>query len=71
MDRCGDQEGSAAKGYNPKRPDRKSVHPLMALVADIRMIVNYWLRPQNTGATPTSLAFWKTLWKGCKIRKSV
>lgn len=56
MDRCGSQEGSA-KGYNPKRPGRKSVHPLMAFVADIRMIANYWLRPGNTGATTNFLSF--------------
>ena len=31
MERCGDQEG-AAVGYNPKRPGRKSHHPLLAFV---------------------------------------
>jgi hypothetical protein len=56
MDRSGEQEGSA-KGYNPRRPGRKSVHPLLAFVADIRMIANYWLRPGNTGATTNFLSF--------------
>jgi hypothetical protein len=40
MNRSGCQEGSA-KGYNPRRPGRKSVHPLLAFVADIRMVANY------------------------------
>ena len=56
MNRCGCQEG-AAKGYNPRRPGRKSVHPLLAFVADIRMVANYWLRPGNTGATTNFLSF--------------
>jgi hypothetical protein len=50
------QEGSA-KGYNPRRPGRKSVHPLLAFVADIRMVANYLLRPGNMGATTNFLYF--------------
>ena len=42
----GSQEG-AAKGYNPKRPGRLSHHPLLAFVSDVRMIANYWLRPEH------------------------
>lgn len=56
MERCGEQEG-AAVGYNPKRPGRKSHHPLLAFVADLRMIANYWLRPGNTSASTNYLAF--------------
>lgn len=41
--RYGDQEGSA-KGYNPKKPGRKSHHPLLAFVADVHMVANFWLR---------------------------
>jgi hypothetical protein len=55
-DHRGCQEVSA-KGYNPCRPGRKSVHPLLAFVADIRMVANYLLRPGNTGATTNSLSF--------------
>ena len=40
MERCGEQEG-AAVGYNPKRPGRKSHHPLLAFVADLRMIATW------------------------------
>ena len=56
MTRCGEQEGSAV-GYNPKRPGRSSHHPLLAFVADERMIANYWLRPGNTSATTNFLSF--------------
>lgn len=56
MVREGVQEG-AAKGYNPKRPGRPSHHPLLAFVADVRMIANYWLRPGNTSATTNYLSF--------------
>jgi hypothetical protein len=57
MNRSGEQEG-AANDYNPRRPGRKSVHPLLAFVADIRMIANYGLRPGgNTGATTNFLSF--------------
>lgn len=54
--RCGEQEGSA-KGYNPKRPGRQSHHPLLAFVADLRMIANFWLRPGNTSASTNFLSF--------------
>ena len=54
--RCGEQEG-AAKGYNPKRPGRQSHHPLLAFVADLRMIANFWLRPGNTSASTNFLSF--------------
>lgn len=54
--RCGEQEG-AAKGYNPKRPGRQSHHPLLAFVADLRMIANFWLRPGNTAASTNFEAF--------------
>jgi hypothetical protein len=47
--RYGKQEG-AAKGDNPRKPGRLSHHPLMAFVADTRMIANCWLRPGHTGS---------------------
>ena len=56
MVREGNQEG-AARGYNPKRPGRPSHHPLLAFVSDVRMIANYWLRPDNTSASTNYLAF--------------
>jgi hypothetical protein len=41
--RYGEQEGSR-KGYNKHKPGRKSQHPLLAFVADIEMVANFWLR---------------------------
>ncbi len=46
LTRYGDQEG-ARVGYNAKKPGRKSHHPLMAFVADCRMVANLWLRSGN------------------------
>ena len=42
MTRYGIQEG-AVRGYNPAKRGRASHHPLMAFVADTRMIANCWL----------------------------
>lgn len=41
--RYGQQQG-ASKGYNPKKPGRNSHHPLMAFVADVELVANFWLR---------------------------
>ena len=43
LTRYGEQQGSA-KGYNRHKPGRKSQHPLLAFVADIEMVANFWLR---------------------------
>lgn len=47
--RSGHQQG-AAKGYNPRRPGRKSHHPLLAVLAEASFVVHAWLRSGNTGA---------------------
>ncbi|MEK7146291.1 MAG: IS1380 family transposase, partial [Patescibacteria group bacterium] len=54
--RYGNQEGAKA-GYNPQKPGRASHHPLMAFMAEMRMVVNAWLRPGNTGALSNAVAF--------------
>lgn len=54
--RYGQQQG-AKKGYNPKKPGRKSHHPIMAFVPDCRMIANFWLRPGDSYTTNNFLAF--------------
>lgn len=41
--RYGEQQG-ASVGYNTRKPGRKSHHPLMAFVADVEMVANFWLR---------------------------
>ena len=56
MTRYGTQEG-AARGYNPAKRGRTSHHPLMAFVADTRMIANCWLRPGNTSSANNVQAF--------------
>lgn len=56
MTRYGEQQG-AKVGYNPAKRGRKSHHPLMAFVAECRMVANVWLRPGNTGAANNCLSF--------------
>jgi hypothetical protein len=56
MTRYGTQEG-AVRGYNPAKRGRASHHPLMAFVADTRMIANCWLRPGNSGSANNVQAF--------------
>jgi hypothetical protein len=50
------QEG-AAQGYNPRRPGRKSHHPLLAVLAEVPLVLHGWLRSGNTGAARGVTAF--------------
>jgi hypothetical protein len=54
--RAGRQQG-AAKGYNPRRPGRKSHHPLLAVLAEVPFVLHGWLRSGNTGAARGAVAF--------------
>ena len=54
--RNGAQQG-AARGYNPNRQGRGSHHPLLAFVAEARMVANFWLRPGNTASANNLLQF--------------
>ena len=56
MTRYGTQQG-ATKGYNPKKPGRASHHPLMAFVAETKMVANFWLRPGNAYTSNNLEAF--------------
>lgn len=47
--RFGNQEGSE-KGYNPKRHGRKSHHPIIAFVAETKMIANAWMRTGDSAS---------------------
>lgn len=58
MTRYGEQEG-ACVGYNPKKRGRKSHHPLMAFIAEARMISNFWLRPGNAFTTNNCIGFFE------------
>ena len=51
LTRWGNQIEGAAKGYNAKNKGRSSHHPLMAFVADWRLVANFWLRPGNTASS--------------------
>ncbi len=54
--RNGAQEG-ATRGYNPGRRGRPSHHPLLAFVAEARMVANFWLRPGNAHSANNVLQF--------------
>ena len=56
MTRYGTQQG-AAKGYNPRKPGRRSHHPLLAFVADTQMVANFWLRPGNASSANNVVSF--------------
>ncbi len=56
FNREGSQEG-AAKGYNPRRPGRKSHHPLLAVLAEAPFVLHAWLRSGNTSAGRGVLGF--------------
>jgi hypothetical protein len=69
--REGEQEG-AAKGYNPRRPGRKSHHPILAVLAEMPFVLHAWLRSGNTGSGRGVVEFLKEalglLPKGMGIR---
>ena len=48
--RHGEQQG-AARGYNPNKRGRLSRHPLLAFVAEARMMANFWLRLGDVHST--------------------
>ena len=50
LTRWGSQIEGGMKGYNPKHHGRASHHPLLAFVADWRLVANFWLRPGNTSS---------------------
>ncbi len=54
--RAGRQQG-AAKGYNPRRPGRKSHHPILAVLAEVPLVRHGWLRSGNPGAAKGAVAF--------------
>ena len=56
--REGSQEG-AARGYNPRRPGRKSHHPLLAVLAEAPFVLHAWLRSGNTASGRGVCAFLK------------
>jgi hypothetical protein len=57
LTRWGNRQEGGAKGYNPKHHGRASHHPLLAFVADWRLVANFWLRPGNTASSNNVLSF--------------
>jgi hypothetical protein len=56
MTRYGVQEG-AKKGYNPTKRGRCSHHPLIAFIADVKLVANMWLRSGDTSSANNFLSF--------------
>ena len=56
MTRYGVQEG-AKKGYNPTKRGRPSHHPLIAFIADVKLVANMWLRSGDTSSANNFLSF--------------
>lgn len=56
MTRYGEQQG-AKKGYNPQKRGRASHHPIMAFIADVKMVANFWLRSGNASSSEGFVAF--------------
>ena len=56
MTRYGNQEG-AKKGYNPNKRGRSSHHPLIAFIADVKLVANMWLRSGDTSSANNFLGF--------------
>jgi hypothetical protein len=51
-----EQEG-VAKGYNRHKQGRKSQHPILAFVADIEMVANFWIRSGDARTANSFKAF--------------
>lgn len=56
MTRYGVQEG-AKKGYNPVKKGRPSHHPLIAFIADVKLVANMWLRSGDASSANNFLSF--------------
>ena len=56
MTRYGTQQGSK-KGYNPTKRGRPSHHPLIAFIADVKLVANMWLRSGDTSSSTNFLSF--------------
>jgi len=57
----GHQEGVAV-GYT-KQGLKPCLHPLLAVLAEVRLVAQLWLRPGNTSCAGNSTAFFLDLWE--------
>ena len=56
FERYGAQEGSL-KGHNPRKHGRPSHHPLLAFLAEAKVVLHAWLRSGNSGSARGVQAF--------------
>ena len=56
VERFGEQEGSLC-GYNPRRRGGPTHHPLLAGLAETRILLHAWLRGGNTASGNNAVAF--------------
>jgi hypothetical protein len=56
FERYGHQQGSL-KGYNPRKHGRPSHHPLLAMLAEAKVVLHAWLRSGNTASARGVTAF--------------
>src|SRR5713226_3937769 len=56
FERYGRQQGSL-KGYNPRKHGRPSHHPLLAMLAEAKVVLQAWLRSGNTASARGVKAF--------------
>jgi hypothetical protein len=56
FERYGRQEGGL-KGYNPRKHGRPSHHPLLAMLAEAKLVLHAWLRSGNTASARGATAF--------------
>jgi Transposase DDE domain group 1 len=56
FERYGRQEGSL-RGYNPRKHGRPSHHPLLAILAEAKLVLHAWLRSGNTTSARGVKAF--------------
>ncbi len=56
FERYGRQEGSL-KGHNPKKHGRPSHHPILAMLAEAKVVLHAWLRSGNSGTARGVEAF--------------
>ena len=50
-------QGGAKKGYNPNKKGRLSHQPLIAFIADVKLVANMWLRSGDTSSANNFLSF--------------
>ncbi len=53
------------RGGYPKQGIKPCLHPLLAVLAEVRLVAQFWWRPGNTHCGSNSTAFFLDLWATC------